>query len=169
MPAKPVKAGYEFEMWCLDKELTAEFDFSESITDNLTLYAKWKEADNSNKIILTVGKKTALVFGKEMTNDVAPKIVDSRAMLPARFVAEALGAEVEWDNESKRVIIKNDNTLIELFIGSKIALVNGKEVELDSSAFVENGRTYTPLRFVAECLNAEVEWIAEEKMIVITK
>ena len=38
--------------------------------------------------------------------DVAPEIKDGRTMLPARWVAETLGAEVEWDVATKQAIIK---------------------------------------------------------------
>ena len=82
------------------KELKTKYDFSAKVTKSFTLYAKWTEKDNSaNQIILTIGKKDAQVFGQIKTNDVAPKIVNDRTMLPARFVAENLDAKVEWDGE----------------------------------------------------------------------
>lgn len=45
------------------------------------------------------------MFGKTKSNDVAPKIVNGRTMLPARFVAEQLGASVEWNEADKTVTI----------------------------------------------------------------
>ena len=45
--------------------------------------------------------------------------------------------------------------------------MNGKKVKLDSPAFIENGRTYTPIKFVAENLGANVEWIQAEQKVVI--
>ena len=53
-------------------------------------------------------------------------------------------------------------------IGAENAVVNGKEVKLDSPAFVENDRTYTPIRFISEELGAKVEWIESEQKVVIT-
>jgi hypothetical protein len=38
--------------------------------------------------------------------DVSPEITNDRTFLPARWVAEALGAEVEWDDTTKQAIIK---------------------------------------------------------------
>lgn len=53
---------------------------------------------------MTVGSKTMLVDGKPIEMDVAPEIVPpGRTMLPVRFVAEGLGAEVEWYEAEKRV------------------------------------------------------------------
>ena len=50
-------------------------------------------------------EKAAKVFGKTKSNDVAPIIENSRTMLPARFVAENLGAKVEWIEKDQKVII----------------------------------------------------------------
>ena len=41
--------------------------------------------------------------------------------------------------------------------------------KLNSPAFIENDRTYLPLRFAAENLGAEVGWVEETKQVVITK
>ncbi|MBO5369364.1 MAG: copper amine oxidase N-terminal domain-containing protein [Clostridia bacterium] len=38
-------------------------------------------------------------------NDVAPILINGRTMLPARFVAENLGAQVAWDSVKQQVII----------------------------------------------------------------
>lgn len=176
-PTEPEKDGFVFDGWYSDKNLTAKYDFAEKVTKNITLYAKWTESakDNGEKqIILTIGEKDAFVFGTEKSNDVAPKIVSNRTMLPARFVAENLGAIVLWDEEKELVTIKgknletNEDVEILITIGAENAVVNGKEVKLDSPAFVENDRTYTPIRFISEELGAKVEWIESEQKVVIT-
>lgn len=48
-----------------------------------------------------------IVNGKEVQFDVQPQIVDGRIMVPLRFVAQALGAEVNWDAERNTVEIKS--------------------------------------------------------------
>ncbi len=125
-----------------------------------------------NQIILTIGKKEASVFGETKTNDVAPKIVNDRTMLPIRFIAEALGAKVDWKEtgvDMGIVTITKDNITIEITINSDTAYVNGNAVKLDSPAFIENDRTYLPLRFISENLGAKVEWIEDAEQVVITK
>lgn len=126
------------------------------------------ESGENKKIILTVGSKNAIVFGESVVNDVAPVIVNERTMLPARFVAEALGAKVLWDSNTRTVSIIGEKA-IAITIGSDTAYVNGVAVKLDSPAFIADDRTYLPLRFIAENLGADVEWIADELKIVITK
>ena len=175
-PTAPTKENFDFDGWYSDKELKTKYDFSAKVTKSFTLYAKWTEKDNSvNQIILTIGKKDAQVFGKAKSNDVAPKIEKDRTMLPARFVAENLGAKVEWDGEKQLVTItgKNlktdENVTILITIGSATVMVNGKEIKLDSPAFIENDRTYTPIRFISEELGASVEWVEKDKKVIITK
>ena len=124
--------------------------------------------EENKEIILTVGSKNAIVFGESVVNDVAPVIVNERTMLPARFVAEALGAKVLWNSNTRTVSIIGEKA-IAITIGSDTAYVNGVAVKLDSPAFIMDDRTYLPLRFIAENLGADVEWLADELKIVITK
>lgn len=49
---------------------------------------------------------TILVNGKAVASDVPPQIINGRTMVPIRFVAEALGAKVDFDNSTKTVIIE---------------------------------------------------------------
>lgn len=53
---------------------------------------------------LTIGSKTIKSDGQARQMDVAPMIRDKRTFLPARFVAEALGYQVDWDSVNQVVI-----------------------------------------------------------------
>ncbi len=170
-PADPKKEGYVFGGWYGDESLTQPYDFSERLFRSVTLYAKWVQASewDQERMILYIGKKEAVVFGKTVVNDVVPVKMNDRTMLPARFVAENLGATVEWTEETETVRIVADNKEIIIRVGEHYAEVNGEPVKLDSPAFTQNDRTYTPLRFIAECLGATVEWTEEIGKITITK
>lgn len=174
-PADPTKDGFTFNGWYADKELTNKYDFSTKLLADLTLYAGWISNDDAqNQIVLTIGKTDASVFGEKMTNDVAPLIRNDRTMLPARFVAENLGAAVKWNEESREVLITGKKTdgsdiTIKIYIDSDTAYVNNEKITLDSPAFIENDRTYTPVRFIAEQLGARVEWNESEQKVIITK
>ncbi|GEM_PF-2113298 len=105
--------------------------------------------------------------------DVPPTIVEGRTLLPIRWVAEPLGAEVGWDGNEKKVTVKLKNTTIELWIGKNIAKVNGvnKPIDPDNSKVVPmiiNGRTMLPVRFVAENLGCDVKWDGVTKTVTIT-
>ncbi len=62
--------------------------------------------DGTNTVELTIGSTTITVNGEAQTMDVAPEISNDRTMLPARWVAEAFGAQVGWDNLTRTVVIE---------------------------------------------------------------
>lgn len=105
--------------------------------------------------------------GKIVKSDVAPYIQNERTMVPIRFISETLGYKVTWDNGKREVGVKGKDTEILLKADSKNALVNGKEVKLDSPASIKKDRTFVPLRFVAENLKAEVKWDKENFKVII--
>ncbi len=43
-PAAPVKDGYVFKGWYTDEACTAAYDFTQPVTESVTLYAKWEAA-----------------------------------------------------------------------------------------------------------------------------
>jgi hypothetical protein len=51
-----------------------------------------------------------LINGNSIQCDVPPQIIDGRVLVPARFVAEALGATVSWDDANQTVIINSSST-----------------------------------------------------------
>ncbi len=61
-------------------------------------------------IVLQIGNKIATVNGIDTELPVAPKIVNGSTLVPLRFVAEASGKKVEWDNATKTVKIGDDIT-----------------------------------------------------------
>ncbi len=123
--------------------------------------------EQDDTIVLTIGSTVAMVGETPVVNDVAPIIKGERTMLPIRFIAEALGATVDWNEANQLVTITKGETVIEIFIGQPFALVNGEPVQLDAPAFIENDRTYLPLRFVAENLGATVEWDGTTNTVTI--
>lgn len=76
---------------------------------------------------------------------------------------------VEWDNDTRTVIITKDDIIIVITIGAETAIVNGETITLDYPAFIENDRTYTPIRFIAEKLVSTVDWNPDSQIITITK
>ena len=85
-------------------------------------------------------------------------IIGERTLIPARAFFETMGAQVSWDDASRKVIIVEGETTIELTIDSSGTIVNGKEKLLDVPAMIIDhdgdgfGSTMLPLRFVSEGL-----------------
>lgn len=65
-----------------------------------------------SEISMTQGNTYFTVDGNEITPDVPQQIIDGRFMLPLRAVSEAIGAEVEWDANTKTASITKKVGLI---------------------------------------------------------
>ncbi len=81
-----------------------------------------------------------------------------RIYVPVRPLTQALGAEVSYESTDKTVTIKTDAIEVKLQIGSSNASVNGVSAKLDAPAFLVDGSTYVPLRFVSECFLMDVSF-----------
>ncbi len=57
-------------------------------------------------IVLQIGSLTATVNGEEKELTVAPEIYKGRTLVPIRFVAEAFGLDVDWDNDSRTIVVE---------------------------------------------------------------
>ena len=90
--------------------------------------------------------------------DVQPIIKDNRTLVPFRAILEKAGAKVDWNQEAKKVTAELDGKKIEMTIGQKKIMVDGKEVELDVAPMIKEGRTLIPLRGMFENLGFKVEY-----------
>jgi N-acetylmuramoyl-L-alanine amidase len=98
-----------------------------------------------------------------------PYVKNDRTYVPVRFVAEALGAKVDWVGEEKKVIITSEETAIEMFQLSSEMYVNGEKKLMDAEVEILGGRTMVPVRFAAEELGYTVEWDESTYSVIINK
>lgn len=137
------------------------------------VYAKNFSKSFKDKIVLGIGKGGALkddsvkIIDEENEN-VMPFIENGSTMVPIRFIAESLGAEVEWNPDEQKVTIKGD-TRVELVIDEKAITINGVESENDAAAKIIGRRTFVPLRSVSEGLNKNVTWDDRGLIIISDK
>lgn len=114
-----------------------------------------------------------VVDGQKVETDAACFIEKDRTLVPIRFISEALGSKVYWDNEAKKVTItsQDESQKIDLFINSVNAKINEnneiKDVTLDVPAKIVNSRTFVPVRFISETLGVEVNWDNDNKVVII--
>lgn len=60
---------------------------------------------NARRVKMTIDSKSMSVNGAQQTIDVAPRAINSRTMLPVRFVSDALGISIDWLNSTKQIVI----------------------------------------------------------------
>jgi len=122
-------------------------------------------AASTTTIVLELGSTAATAGGSPVTLDAAPFVAGGRTMVPVRFIAEAMGAGVSFTTTSTGAVaqvhlgIPNSPTTlrsITLALSSTTAVVDGQDVSLDAALVIRSGRTFLPVRFVAEQLGATV-------------
>lgn len=111
---------------------------------------------------------TVNLDGQQLSFDVAPAIDNGRTLVPLRAIFEAMGATVQWDQDTQTATAIKGNTKVVLRIGSVSPTINGKVVSLDVPAKIINGRTLAPLRFVGEAFGGTVDWNQASQLISIT-
>ena len=137
-------------------------------------------------------EKTPTVYvnsSEIMFEDQTPVILgEGTTLIPARGVFEAMGAKVDWKEETREVEVESADhkTLVRLTIddstmkvfdlsGMLGTLMTGQDfdapqtdVTLDVAPQIINDRTMIPLRAISEAINANVEWDGEAYAIDIT-
>lgn len=120
------------------------------------------------EISFSIGDDQISVNG-EMVDYVAPYVVNDVTLVPVRLISESFGADVAWDEESQQATVTYGGVEIVLTIGSRIAQVDGEDVELLTAPEVTNDRTMLPLRFITETFGADVGWEEETQRVTVVK
>jgi|GEM_PF-890424 len=149
-------------------ELTAKASSLEEKVNTLQKEVDALTGVSPSKLLFTIDSPQVAYISQFKDAPVAPQIIGSTTMIPFRFLGEALGAEVSWDNTLKQATFKKEGTVIKLTIGKKEALVNGKTVTMDVAPVNLQENTMVPLRFVSEYLGAAVEYDPATRTILIT-
>lgn len=109
------------------------------------------------------------IDGKNVISDVAPFINNDRTLVPIRVISENLGYSVNWDNQTRKVTVKNNDKSIELTIGKKEVNINGTNSSIDVAPMIKNERTFVPLRFISESFDNDVNWDKDTRTVKINK
>lgn len=95
--------------------------------------------------------------GQPVATDVLPFVERGISVAPFRHVFEFNGGYVQWIPETKEVHAQDEVRTVHLKIGSHRAQVNEETILMDLAAFIEQGRTMVPVRFIGEALDVTVE------------
>ena len=119
------------------------------------------------------GRITVLVDGEPISTDQEAVIVNGRTLLPMRAIFEALGADVEWESESKTVMAFTDDVAVRFVVGEPSMTYGeiggvAQTTGLDTAPAIINSRTMIPARAAAEALGCTVDWDADNYRVTIT-
>lgn len=106
-----------------------------------------------------------------------PVELNGSVILPVRQLMETLEKKVDWNEETKQIVISDDTVSVMLMLGSNIMVkqttnpidnsVKSEEFILDSAPALYGGYTCVPVRAVAEAFDMAVIWEAETASVLI--
>lgn len=132
-------------------------------TSTLSLYD-----ENTKLIKMKINDVNYSINGEGKKMDAKPFIKNDRTLVPLRFIVEAIGGEVNWDNDNRLVTVNSKGKTIELPIDSKTIKIDGEDVNIDQAAIIKGDRTFVPIRFIAENLDMVVNYINDTREIEIS-
>lgn len=140
------------------------------LTESVTGPAVEAPVEAKKPLVLQLDNQKASVNGEIKTMDVVPQVVEGRTLVPVRFLAESVGAEVAWDDATRTVTLTTaDKKVITIVIDEAKLTVDGVEKALDVPASIIDSRTMLPLRAIVEALGQYVHWDNDNRLIVITE
>lgn len=106
--------------------------------------------------------------GKPITFDVPAQIINDRTMVPLRAIFEALGADVEWHDETQTAVGSKMGIFVEITINDNVMHKNFNEISLDTPAQLVDGRTLVPVRAISESFGIGVEWDDNTNTVILS-
>lgn len=114
-----------------------------------------------NAIVLYAGSSLAQVNNAEIqvessNTNITPYVKQGRALVPLRFIAQNLQAQISWEQATSAVTLTSGSKTIRLLPGDAQMSINGKFVKLDAAPEIVDGRTFVPLRAISEAFGKKV-------------
>lgn len=105
---------------------------------------------------------------KEIEFDVQPQIINNRTMVPLRAIFEAIGATVDWAEETRTVTAEKNSVKLSLTIDSDEMIKNDEKIKLDVAPVIVEDRTLVPVRAICEGFGNTIAFDAENLTVVIS-
>jgi len=118
-------------------------------------------------IVLDLNETRALVNGARIPLEVPAQVLGGRTMVPLRFIASGLGADVRYDSGPKQITATLGDRVVKLWVDRKEAEVDGHSRELGSPPVIVNGRTMVPIRFISEVFGALVDYLPSQGRVTV--
>ncbi|RAV19967.1 stalk domain-containing protein [Paenibacillus contaminans] len=111
---------------------------------------------------------SVVIDGKPLSVEQNPVIVNGNTLAPLRAIFEAMGANVDYDNDTRTATGKKGGTTVSLTIGQADVKKNGKTETLEEPAQLVNNFTMAPVRWIGEAFGGKVEWDGKTRTALIT-
>ncbi len=164
------KMDYKSEARIILPELNEDNSMVMDITDILPYRGEWDDYDwdDYRWDEYDDGAVKVYIYGYPMYfEDSQPVIINSRALLPLRETTDYLGGEVSWQPPDTVVLGNGYEEDLVLKINSTTYYQGEQALTMSTAPVIIDGRTYVPVRLVAEYLGYTVEWDESSQSIFI--
>ena len=127
---------------------------------------KERTPSEPEKVIIPIGSQVIYIGDETYELDVPAYITNDVTKLPLRAVSDIFKADIYWNGIEKSIDIEVGEDKIQMKIGSKTMYVNGYAVPLSSAPEISDGRTFVPLRDIAQIFGIQdINWDSENKTV----
>lgn len=117
---------------------------------------------------------TLIVNDSVLNPPLSPIIFNDHALVPVREIFEELGAEVDYENETRKVDVIKDEYTVSLAINDNVAYINGEKTVIPDgvapkliSEYGGETKTMVPVRFISESIGLDVDFDEEHGAILV--
>lgn len=127
-------------------------------------------ASAADKDAVVMEEAVLLVDGEPIALNAPLRIYENRLYVPVAAMAESFGVEVAWDSFYQEVTLTTaeGNTIV-LGIGVPVVYYDDGRYVMDAAPFLAEDRTYLPIRYVADLLQAKAVWDGEQQVALLTR
>lgn len=118
---------------------------------------------------LTIGQEIYYHNGQESRMDVCPIVENDRTLVPLRFVAEAMGGDVGWNQETRQASVFYQGRRMVFSLDELYFDIDGQRQAIDVPARLVNSRTLVPLRLIGETMGLEIGYEHSSRSVTLIK
>lgn len=132
-----------------------------ALNSDIAVYAEFK----NNSIIEEI---SVYINGEKIEFDQPPIMAEGdRVMVPIRKIFETFGYTLDWDQNTRTATATNNRNKLVVVEGLCGVNLDDEQISFDVANINYSGRIFVPVRVVAECAGADVEWDGANKTVII--
>ncbi|CAG7648730.1 hypothetical protein PAESOLCIP111_05677 [Paenibacillus solanacearum] len=116
-------------------------------------------------VLLYLDKPDAFLNGQQVTLDAPATILKDKTFVPAKFLGDAFGMKVEWNEKTRMIEMITPTNNILLDSDNKSVWINGYWQKFDDVAAIVNGRLMIKLTWLADYMGAKYTYNNELRRV----
>lgn len=149
------------------KEMIALLAVLVFLVSTITAPAAHAVSTSSSFILLYIDKAEAFVNQEQIHLESPSTIIDGSTFVPAKFLGDTLGFQVEWNDLSRTIQMAPPGYNIVLDPDHKTVTTNGVDVPFKSVAAIVNGKLLVKLTWLADYMGAKYTYNSELRRVEI--